>query len=97
MSEVIKKKDGPLTEERLHLLKKQMKGRRLCMDEGTEIIFLASLDDIKKYNYRLIQNYSLNDWTKDAENDYERWAFSKLYEDLTSLNFLAEGDIDDTD
>lgn len=96
MSEVTKKKDGPLTEERVHLLRKQMKGRRYCMDQGTEIIFLASLEDVKKYNYRLIQDYSVDEWTADAETDYEKWAFTKLYEDLTSLNFLAEREIDDT-
>jgi CHAD domain-containing protein len=48
MSEITKKGDGPLTEERAHTLRKQMKGRRYCMDEETEIIFLASLEDIKK-------------------------------------------------
>lgn len=97
MSEITKKKDGPLTEERVHVLRKQMKGRRYCMDEKTEIIFLAPVEDVNKYHYRLIQNYSLNEWIKDAENDYEKWAFTKLYEDLTSLNLLAESDIDDTE
>ena len=67
MSEITKKADGPLTEERVHVLRKQMKGRRYSMDE----------------------------WIADAENDYEKWAFTKLYEDLTSLNLLAESDIDD--
>jgi len=66
------------------------------MDEKTEIIFLAPLEDVSKYHYRLIQDYSLDEWIKDAENDYEKWAFTKLYEDLTSLNLLAESDIDDT-
>jgi len=66
------------------------------MDEITEIIFLAPLEDVSKYHYRLIQDYSLDEWIKDAENDYEKWAFTKLYEDLTSLNLLAERDIDDT-
>jgi CHAD domain-containing protein len=33
MSEITKKGDGPLTEERAHTLRKQMKGRRYCMDE----------------------------------------------------------------
>ena len=66
------------------------------MDEKTEIIFLAPLEDVSKYQYRLIQDYSLDEWIKDAENDYEKWAFTKLYEDLTSLNLLAESDIDDT-
>jgi len=61
-----------------------------------EIIFLAPLEDVSKYHYRLIQDYSLDEWIKDAENDYEKWAFTKLYEDLTSLNLLAESDIDDT-
>jgi hypothetical protein len=97
MSEITKKKDGPLTEERVHVLRKQMKGRRYCMDEKTEIIFLASVEDVNKYHYHLIQDYSLNEWIKDAENDYEKWAFTKLYEDLTSLNFLAESDIDDAE
>jgi hypothetical protein len=96
MSEITKKKDGPLTEERVHVLRKQMKTRRFCMDEKTEIIFLAALEDVSKYQYRLIQDYSLDEWIKDAENDYEKWAFTKLYEDLTSLNLLAESDIDDT-
>jgi len=73
-----------------------MKARRYCMDEKTEIIFLAPLEDVSKYHYRLIQDYSLDEWIKDAENDYEKWAFTKLYEDLTSLNLLAERDIDDT-
>ena len=73
-----------------------MKARRYCMDEKTEIIFLARLEDVSKYQYRLIQDYSLDEWIKDAENDYEKWAFTKLYEDLTSLNLLAESDIDDT-
>jgi len=73
-----------------------MKARRYCMDEKTEIIFLAPLEDVSKYHYRLIQDYSLDEWIKDAENDYEKWAFTKLYEDLTSLNLLAESDIDDT-
>jgi hypothetical protein len=72
-----------------------MKGRRYCMDEETEIIFLAILEDVKKNHYRLIQDYSLDEWIADAENDYEKWAFTKFYKDLTSLNFLAEGDIDD--
>ena len=97
MSEITKKKDGPLTEERVHVLRKQMKGRRYCMDEKTEIIFLAPVEDVKKYRYRLIQDYSLNEWIKDAENDYEKWAFTKLYEHLTSLNLLAESDMDDTE
>ena len=66
------------------------------MDEKTEIIFLAPLEDVSNYHYRLIQDYSLDEWIKDAENDYEKWAFTKLYEDLTSLNLLAESDIDDT-
>ena len=66
------------------------------MDEKTEIIFLAPLEDVSKYQYRLIQDYSLDEWIKDAENDYEKWAFTKLNEDLTSLNLLAESDIDDT-
>ncbi len=66
------------------------------MDEKTEIIFLAPLEDVSKYHYRLIQDYSLDEWIKDAENDYEKWAFTKLYEDLTSLNLIAESDIDDT-
>ena len=66
------------------------------MDEKTEIIFLAPLEDVSKYHYLLIQDYSLDEWIKDAENDYEKWAFTKLYEDLTSLNLLAESDIDDT-
>ena len=66
------------------------------MDEKTEIIFLAPLEDVSKYHYRLIQDYSLDEWIKDADNDYEKWAFTKLYEDLTSLNLLAESDIDDT-
>jgi len=66
------------------------------MDEKTEIIFLAPLEDVSKYHYRLIQHYSLDEWIKDAENDYEKWAFTKLYEDLTSLNLIAESDIDDT-
>ena len=65
------------------------------MDEETEIIFLATLEDVKKYHYRLIENYSLDEWLADAENDYEKWAFTKFYEDLTTLNFLAESDIDD--
>jgi hypothetical protein len=73
-----------------------MKARRYCMDEKTEIIFLAPLEDVSKYHYRLIQDYSLDEWIKDAENDYEKWAFTKLYEDLTSLNLIAESDIDDT-
>ena len=97
MSEITKKNDGPLTEERVHVLRKQMKGRRYCMDEKTEIIFLAPVEDVNKYRYHLIQDYSLNEWIKDAENDYEKWAFTKLYEDLTSLNLLAESDIDDTE
>jgi hypothetical protein len=95
MSEITKKVDGPLTEERVHVLRKQMKGRRYCMDEETEIIFLANPEDVKKYQYRLIQDYSMEEWIADAENDYEKWAFTKLYEDLTSLNLLAESDIDD--
>ena len=66
------------------------------MDEKTEIIFLAPLEDVSKYHYRLIQDYSLDEWIKDADNDYEKWAFTKLNEDLTSLNLLAESDIDDT-
>lgn len=33
MSEITKKDDGPLTEERLFMLRRQMKGRRYCMDE----------------------------------------------------------------
>ena len=66
------------------------------MDEKTEIIFLAPLEDVSKYHYRLIQDYSLDEWIKDAENDYEKWAFTKLYEDLTSLNLIAESDIDGT-
>lgn len=66
------------------------------MDGKTEIIFLAPVEDISKYHYRLIQHYSLDEWIEDAENDYEKWAFTKLYEDLTSLNLLAESDIDDT-
>jgi hypothetical protein len=37
----------------------------------------------------------LDEWIADAENDYEKWAFTKFYKDLTSLNFLAESDIDD--
>ena len=41
------------------------------MDEKTEIIFLAPLEDVSKYHYRLIQDYSLDEWIKDAENDYE--------------------------
>jgi len=73
-----------------------MKARRFCMDGKTEIIFLAPVEDISKYHYRLIQHYSLDEWIEDAENDYEKWAFTKLYEDLTSLNLLAESDIDDT-
>ena len=44
-----------------------MKGRRYCMDEETEIIFLATLEDVKKYHYRLIENYSLDEWLADAE------------------------------
>ena len=96
MSEVLKKQDGPLTEERVHTLRKQMKGRRYCIDEKTELIFLAALEDVKKYRYHLIQDYSQLDWIADAENDYEKWAFTKLYEDLVSLNFLAEEDIDDS-
>ena len=96
MSEITEKKDGPLTEERVHALRKQMKARRFCMDGKTEIIFLAPVEDISKYHYRLIQHYSLDEWIEDAENDYEKWAFTKLYEDLTSLNLLAESDIDDT-
>ena len=95
MSEAIKKEDGPLSEERVHLLRKQMKGRRYCIDEERTIIFLAPLQDIKKYNYCLIQDYPLDKWTADAENEYEKWSFSKLYEDLSSLNFSAEKDIDD--
>ena len=95
MSEITKKGDGPLTEERAHTLRKQMKVRRYCMDEETEIIFLATLEDVKKNHYRLIQDYSLDEWIADAENDYEKWAFTKFYGDLTSLNFLAESDIDD--
>lgn len=95
MSEVIKKEDGPLSEERVHLLRKQMKGRRYCIDEERTIIFLAPLEDIKKYNYCLIQDYPLDKWTADAENEYEKWSFSKLYEDLSSLNFSAEKDIGD--
>ena len=95
MSEITKKGDGPLTEEHAHTLRKQMKGRRYCMDVETEIIFLATLEDVKKNHYRLIQDYSLDEWIADAENDYEKWAFSKFYEDLTTLNFLAESDIDD--
>jgi len=47
------------------------------MDEKTEIIFLAPLEDVSKYHYRLIQDYSLDEWKKDAENDYEKWAFHK--------------------
>jgi CHAD domain-containing protein len=47
MSEITKKADGPLTEERVHVLRKQMKGRRYCMDEETEIIFLATLEDVR--------------------------------------------------
>ena len=90
MSEITKKGDGPLTEERAHTLRKQMKGRRYCMDEETEIIFLATLEDVKKNHYRLIQDYSLDEWIADAEK-----AFTKFYEDLTSLNYLAESDIDD--
>lgn len=66
------------------------------MDGKTEIIFLAPVEDVSKYHYRLIQHYSLDEWIEDAENDYEKWAFTKLYEDLTSLNLLAESDIDDT-
>jgi hypothetical protein len=73
-----------------------MKARRFCMDGKTEIIFLAPVEDVSKYHYRLIQHYSLDEWIEDAENDYEKWAFTKLYEDLTSLNLLAESDIDDT-
>lgn len=95
MSEVIKKQDGPFSEERLHVLRKQMKGRRYCIDEERSIIFLASLEDIKKYNYRLLQDYPLNEWTADADNEYEKWSISKLYDDLTSLNFSAEKDIVD--
>jgi hypothetical protein len=56
------KKDGPLTEERVHALRKQMKARRYCMDEKTEIIFLVPLEDVSKYHYRLIQDYSLDEW-----------------------------------
>lgn len=61
----------------------------------SEIIFLATPEDVKKYQYRLIQDYSMDEWIADAENDYEKWAFTKLYEDLSSLNLLAESDIDD--
>lgn len=74
MSEITKKDGGPLTEE------------RLFMYEETEIIFLATLEDVKKYHYRLIENYSLDEWLADAENDYEKWAFTKFYGDLTYLN-----------
>jgi hypothetical protein len=97
MSEITKKDDGPLTEERLFMLRRQMKGRRYCMDEETEIIFLATLEDLKKYHYhcRLIENYSLDEWLADAENDYEKWAFTKFYGDLTYLNALAESYRDD--
>ncbi len=95
MSEITKKDDGPLTEERLFMLRRQMKGRRYCMDEETEIIFLATLEDVKKYHYRLIENYSLDEWLADAENDYEKWAFTKFYGVLTYLNALAESDSDD--
>jgi hypothetical protein len=94
MSEIIKKEDGPLSEERIYVLRKQMKERRYCIDEERGIIFLASKEDIKKYNYRLIQDYPLDEWTAGAENEYEKWSFSKLYEDLTSLNFSAENDIE---
>jgi hypothetical protein len=72
-----------------------MKGRRYCIDEERAIIFLASLEDVEKYNYRLIQDYPLKEWTAGAENEYEKWSFSKLYEDLISLNFSAEKDIAD--
>jgi len=48
MSEITKKEDGPLTEERAHTLRKQMKGRRYCMDEETEISFLATLEVSRK-------------------------------------------------
>jgi hypothetical protein len=65
------------------------------MDEETEIIFLATLEDVKKYHYRLIENYSLDEWLADAENDYEKWAFTKFYGDLTYLNALAESDSND--
>ena len=65
------------------------------MDEERKIIFLANPEDVKKYQYRLIQDCSMDEWIADAENDYEKWAFTKLYEDLTSLNLLAESDIDD--
>lgn len=95
MSEITKKADGPLTEERVHALRKHMKGRRYCMDEERKIIFLANPEDVKKYQYRLIQDCSMDEWIADAENDYEKWAFTKLYEDLTSLNLLAGSDIDD--
>jgi len=95
MSEIIKKEDGPLSEERIHVLRKQMNGRRYCIDEERSIIFLASLEDIKKYNYHLIQNYPLEKWIAGAENEYEKWSFSKMYEDLTSLNFSEEKDIAD--
>ncbi len=72
-----------------------MKGRRYCMEEETEIIFLATLEDVKKYHYRLIENYSLDEWLADAENDYEKWAFTKFNGDLTYLNALVESDSDD--
>ena len=67
MSEITKKADGPLTEERVHVLRKQMKGRRYCMDEETEIIFLANPEDVKKYQYRLIQDYSMEEWIADQK------------------------------
>ncbi len=92
MSETMKKDDGPLTEERVHRLRKQMKGRRFCMDEETERIFLATLEDVKKYHFRLIQDYSMDEWIADAENDYEKWAFTKFYNDLSMINALAESD-----
>ena len=79
MSEITKKKDGPLTEERVHALRKQMKARRYCMDEKTEIIFLAPLEDVSKYHYRLIQDYSLDEWIKDAE---------KIMKNGLSQNFM---------